>query len=148
VLRRSRFLVLLSLCSLAPAPCLGLTPTLVLTKAKRGDVTFSHGRHADEYQIGCEKCHHNLATGPQEATTCKGCHLRSDHRGLCHECHLSERDEGYPVQLAGIRKRLQKEEIPTLYRAFHALCRNCHIGENNARATKAPVECGGCHRAG
>lgn len=144
---RVRVLALLSAGCLLPALCLGLTPTLSLTKAKRGEVAFSHGRHVEQYGVTCEKCHHNLATGPQEAGTCKGCHLRADHRGLCHECHLSDRDDGYQAKIEGLRKRLHTDEIPSLYRAFHASCRNCHFSENSKGKAKAPVECGGCHRS-
>ncbi|MBI5015445.1 MAG: cytochrome c3 family protein [Deltaproteobacteria bacterium] len=141
-------LLLVGAAALGPGVCAALTPTLILAKAKRGEVVFTHGRHVEQYGVACEKCHHNLAAGPQEPTTCKGCHVRSDHRGLCHECHFSDRDDGYQERLESARRRLKKDELPTLYRAFHSLCRNCHVAENSVHKTRAPVECGGCHRAG
>lgn len=132
--------------ALLPSLSGALTDTLVLSRAKRGEVAFTHGRHAGALGIPCERCHHNLAAGPKE-TTCQGCHLRSDHRGLCHECHLSDRDDGSAAAAEAVKKRLGKDDVPTLYKAFHNLCRNCHAVENSQKKTKAPYECGGCHRA-
>ena len=68
--------------------------------------------------------------------------------GLCHDCHISDKEDRAEARMAELRKRLGKAELPNLYRAFHTLCRNCHIAENAQKKTKAPVDCGGCHKTG
>ena len=144
--RRSPLLVLALCSSFAAFDCLALSENISLTRASRGAVDFTHANHYQKYDVKCEKCHHNMQMPPAEGASCKGCHLSADHRGLCHQCHISNKQDDYQTAYDRLRKKLNKEDVPNLYRAFHSLCRNCHITENAVRGRAAPVDCSGCHR--
>ncbi len=123
-----------------------LTDPIELPRARRGVVTFPHLAHAEDYGIACDRCHHNIRATRPDTVDCKGCHLSPQHQGLCHDCHISTRDPDYTERDAAVRARLGKASIPPLFKAFHGLCRDCHKQSNARDGTKAPYECGGCHR--
>jgi len=144
-IRPARPVLLLALVGL-PATAVAISEVIPLERAKRGVVQFTHQRHAYELEVECDRCHHNIARIRSGATTCKGCHADSDHSGLCHQCHLSNRDADYQENLARVQRDLGRENIPNRFKAFHNLCRNCHHEVNQSENRKAPYECGGCHR--
>ena len=117
---------------------------ITLSKAKRGPVPFTHRNHLEKYAIACDRCHHSTEV-PPTPVSCKECHLNRPHRGVCHDCHTSDNEPDAASLREQVEKRTGKSQLPNLFRAFHSLCRNCHIAENAAKGTKAPVECGGCH---
>ncbi|MDF1553384.1 MAG: cytochrome c3 family protein [Deferrisomatales bacterium] len=138
-------LLVAALCG-APASAAALSEVVSLDRANRGTVRFTHRRHAYELEVECSRCHHNIARIPSGATTCKGCHADQQHSGLCHQCHLSNRDTGYEEDLARVRRELGRDDIPNRFKAFHNLCRNCHHEVNESQNRQAPYECGGCHK--
>lgn len=131
---------------LAPVAATAIAPVINLDRASRGNVAFTHDNHANAYDIACDRCHHNIRPVSPQATSCKGCHLGKDHQGLCHGCHFSNRDADYEDRTAALEAKLGRRPIPTLFKAFHALCRDCHADSNRTRDTRAPYECGGCHK--
>ncbi len=117
-----------------------------LPRARRGVVTFPHRKHADDYGIPCARCHHNMSVIRAEQPTCRGCHMNPAHQGLCHDCHVSNRDKDFAERYARLKEKLGVERLPTLFKAFHGSCRGCHAQVNRAEGKKAPYECGGCHK--
>ncbi|RMG84470.1 MAG: hypothetical protein D6708_17010 [Candidatus Dadabacteria bacterium] len=117
-----------------------------LTRARRGVVVLPHRKHVEEWGVECDRCHHNIAMIRQGQTNCQGCHLNLQHEGLCHDCHLSNREDGYAERYTALKKKLGVQKIPTLFKAFHGLCRGCHAEVNEKEGKKAPYECGGCHK--
>lgn len=124
----------------------GFPEKINLIESPRGVVAFPHLFHAADLDISCEKCHHNISFVPTGEKICKGCHLNTKHRGLCHECHISNRRNGYEEEYEKIKSALKKDEVPFMYKVFHSLCRDCHA-EANKGGKKAPYQCEGCHKA-
>jgi hypothetical protein len=123
-----------------------LDEVIVLPRANRGEVAFTHRAHAYDYDVGCDRCHHNITMVASDGATCRGCHLNEQHRGLCHDCHLSNRDRDFSGRYQTLQAELGKQKIPILFKAFHRLCRDCHTQVNQAEGRSAPAECGGCHK--
>ncbi len=132
---------------LGSASAWAITPEIRLPRARRGVVTFSHQAHAEQYGVACSRCHHNVTPVPSDRMTCKGCHMDLRHGGLCHDCHISTRDRDYAARYEGLQRELGKKKIPSLFKAFHGLCRGCHAEVNRTQGKKAPYECGGCHKS-
>ena len=143
---RTVFPVLVAALCGAPASALAISEVIPLDRAKRGTVEFTHQRHAYELGVECGRCHHNISRIKAGETSCKGCHAAQQHSGLCHQCHLSNRDPDYEERIAAVQEQLGREKVPNLFKAFHNLCRNCHAQVNEAERGKAPYECDGCHR--
>jgi len=138
-------LLAVALCS-APLTAAAISERLTLDRAKRGPVPFTHQRHAYELEVECNRCHHNISPIAPGATTCKGCHAGGQHSGLCGQCHLSNRDPGYEADRVRVERELNRSDIPSRFKAFHNLCRNCHDDANQTQGKRAPYECGGCHQ--
>ncbi len=88
-------------------------------KLKRPPVPFSHRAHHEDYKIKCTQCHHTFEDG-------KNIWTPDDGANACEDCHTTPyRNEG---------------KMPSLYNAFHHLCKDCH------KAAKAgPQTCDDCH---
>lgn len=84
-------------------------PVRMVFKGSAGNVLFTHQEHAQNYDLDCASCHHNLED--DEIYNCNECHEPgttgedSDIMGLtdalhaqCIECH-TENDAG-PVECA------------------------------------------------
>ena len=102
----------------------------------KGIVEFSHGKHADEYEIGCGECHHDDKGQPLELK-------KGDPVQRCIECHKEpgERPKGKDAP------KLSKEERLAFHaEALHYNCKDCHKDHNKENNTKAaPTTCTQCH---
>ena len=58
---------------LAVAAALALDEVIVLPRANRGEVAFTHRAHAYDYEVVCDRCHHNIKMVRSEGATCKSC---------------------------------------------------------------------------
>ncbi|MCG8470723.1 MAG: cytochrome c family protein [Desulfobacterales bacterium] len=85
-----------TLCYTALSPAAPDEPVRLLFDGSAGDVLFTHQTHAQDYDLECASCHHNLEDG--------------DEIYNCGECH----DEGGDA-----------EDYPTTD-AMHAQCIGCH----------------------
>lgn len=94
----------------------GDVPETIVLKAKNGDVTLSHRKHTEGYEIKCGECHHTWKEGekvkkcdechgvdenapkPMKAfhDQCKGCHETANEKDGkkaptgCKECHIKK----------------------------------------------------------
>ena len=95
------------------------------SKDRKGPVTFSHRKHAKEYNISCWDCHHEYDEGVNTWSPWSGETLQ------CQECH--DPDE-------------QIDEVMRLQTAFHVNCKNCHKAlEKEGKKTGPYRKCLGCH---
>lgn len=96
---------------------------------KRHTATFSHSKHAMDYDITCVRCHHTLEQGATAVDE------------SCRDCHGSE-------ALTNLRKQgVPREETGQPYLiALHDMCVDCHkeIKANNP-GVKVPLACWRCH---
>lgn len=97
---------------------------------KRHTVTFTHSRHAMDYDITCVRCHHTLekgATAVEEG---------------CKDCHEDTGLESYREFRSVSEEERQEHYILVL----HDQCIDCHKEiKSHARRSRAPVACWGCH---
>jgi hypothetical protein len=88
---------------------------------KKGPVTLSHVKHAEDYAIDCGECHHVYQDG-------KNVFKPGDPVKKCGQCHPVRENQG----------KLYKLSDGT---AFHKICRDCHKARN-----KGPYQkCNECH---
>jgi hypothetical protein len=85
----------------------------------KSPVEFNHKEHAVDYKIDCASCHHVYKDG-------KNVWKEGDKVAKCAECHTSARKT--------------VDGVPSLYKAFHDNCRDCHKKEK-----KGPTKCNECH---
>lgn len=89
-------------------------PDTVLFTPKRGNVTFTHGKHAkltdcvtchhesksekplESKQQKCTACHTNPATEPVKTSLRNAMHDTVNKEGLCYSCHNKELAAGKP----------------------------------------------------
>lgn len=116
--RLSHLLVVLGAALLVASVAYAKAPPAEVTlKAKQGNVSFSHKKHADEQKIACKKCHHNID--------------KEKDKMSCADCHKDAAEGG----------------IPSSKDAFHKSCIACHKEKKAAdAATKAPTGCKDCHK--
>ena len=81
-------------------------PETVVLKAKKGDVTFPHKKHVDEYKVKCRTCHHKMDTD-KDKMSCRSCH--------------------------GAKKQ---GDVPKAMTAFHKRCKGCHKKHKPKAPTK------------
>ncbi|NVL91104.1 MAG: cytochrome c3 family protein [Desulfobacterales bacterium] len=90
-------------------------------KGERPAAAFAHEDHNEKAEIEeCNVCHHVHKDGELVED-------ESSEGQSCSDCHNVK--EGYPT--------------PSLMKAYHDLCKACHL-ENK----KGPVTCGECHPRG
>lgn len=93
---------------------------------KKGPAKLTHTKHAQEYEIACEKCHHEYRDG-------KNVWKENDPVKKCGECH-------YPLKKNGKAMKLRK--------AYHKNCKACHK-ESAKKGKPAPFKkCKKCHTKG
>ena len=93
------------------------------TEDKKNPVKLSHKKHAEEYEIACDSCHHVYQEG--ENTWKQG-----DPVEKCVACHDPMEDQ---------------DNVIKLQRAFHKNCRDCHK-EVTQEGREAPYKkCTDCH---
>ena len=113
-------------------------------KHKKGIVTFSHAKHADEYakqfpdfyKNGCGECHHDKDGKPLALKA-------GDNVQGCFECHNKE---GERPKGKGAPKLSKKERLAYHAEALHYNCKDCHKKVNKKTKKKsAPTTCAKCH---
>jgi hypothetical protein len=93
------------------------------TEDKKKPVKLSHEKHAEEYKIACDSCHHVYEEG-------KNVWNQGDPVEKCVACHD-------PIETQGNIMKLQS--------AFHKNCRDCHK-EVSQEGREAPYKkCTDCH---
>lgn len=88
---------------------------------RRGPVNLSHKKHAEDYKVACNQCHHEYKDG-------KNVWKDTDPVKKCIECHD-------PVE--------KKGNADTLQNAYHKNCQGCH---KELQGKEAPYKkCTDCH---
>ena len=113
-----------------PAEILILSP--LWEKHTKGGVAFTHEKHAKDYKIGCDECHHIYENG-------KNVWKEGMPVDKCEACH----NEG---TVKGETKLLPDAKKKNLKLAFHRNCQGCHrkLKKEDSK-TSAPTTCGKCH---
>ncbi len=106
----------------------------IWTSHTKSAVHLTHKKHAEDYKIACDKCHHVFKDG-------KNVWKQGDPVQKCEACHNEPTIEG--------EKKLPPDQQKlNLKIAFHDNCQGCHKEEKkNKPDTKAPITCTGCHPA-
>jgi hypothetical protein len=100
-----------------------------LTKAP---VKLSHKKHAEDYKVACDQCHHVMKDG-------KNVWKKGDEVQTCDKCHNEATVQG-EMKLSPEQKKLN------LKLAFHKNCQDCHKKAKAEKSdSKAPTTCAGCH---
>ena len=94
---------------------------------KYEDTKLSHKKHAEDYKIQCDQCHHVYKEG-------KNVFKAGDKVQKCEECHNVAKTG------KALREASPEEKKLSLYNAFHDNCKACHKKEQ-----KGPVKCMECH---
>lgn len=114
------------------------TPGYENVKRRKGPprfkpVTFTHKKHAEDYEITCGECHHDENGEPLELTM-------GDDVHPCYECHdIFE------------KTKENRRDIMVHENAMHGNCRDCHkevnieAGDPKGRKGPAPTSCTQCH---
>lgn len=106
----------------------GLKKVIILDSqdGKRGPVSFSHLKHAGEYEVSCTECHHEYKDG-------KNIWTQNDPVKKCGECHDPEE---------------KKDGVMKLQNAFHKNCRDCHkqMAEESTSEIAPYKKCTDCHQ--
>jgi hypothetical protein len=99
----------------------------------KGEVRFTHERHAKEYRIACTECHHVYKDG--ENVWQQGMPVEK-----CQDCHDEATVRGEKTLAPDVQKR-------NLKLAFHENCVTCHrdVKKENPDTT-APTTCTKCHK--
>ena len=94
------------------------------TEDKKKPVRLSHKKHAEEYEMACNSCHHIYEEG-------ENVWKQGDQVEKCVACHDPVKDQGNVIKLQS---------------AFHKNCRDCHK-EMSQKGKEAPYKkCTDCHR--
>ena len=117
-------------------------PIRIFFATKGGNVVFSHIAHFRDYELPCERCHHESKEPTSDPLLCRNCHSavfdeafaekHQDNTGeFCGRCHHQE-----PVGT----KYSHAEHSDD----FCAECTDCHHTED---IESEPGNCGECHEA-
>jgi len=95
-------------------------------------VPFTHLKHADDYGIACNECHHVFEGG-------KNVWEEGDDVQKCEECHNEP-------TIKGEKKLPEAQQKLNLKLAFHNNCTGCHKAHKKEnKDTTAPITCTQCH---
>jgi hypothetical protein len=126
--------VLLGLSGAADVPDEFVIQDSLWAKHTKSGVKFSHKKHAEEYGVACNECHHVFEGG-------KNVFKEGDPVQKCHDCHNEPTIKG--------EKKLSKDKQKlNLKIAFHNNCQSCHKKlkkEDKAKYGKIPTTCIQCH---
>jgi hypothetical protein len=86
---------------------------------KKGPVPLSHAKHSEEYDIGCDACHHEYEDG-------ENVWKEGDPVKKCVECHDTQKSDG---------------DVKKLQIAFHNNCKNCHKEVGDQAPSKKCTDC-------
>ena len=117
-------------------------PDIITYASSVGDVRFTHNAHAEEQEIECVECHHqihakNLVTPHPDYMTsswisCKTCHDEGSDWNKkyyrCSDCHLTDSKD--------ISDETLSSKVVT-----HKNCWNCHETGTGVEASKGCIEC-------
>ena len=107
----------------------------VFGKHKKALVTLSHKKHAEDYKIACETCHH-VYEGK------KNVWKKGDKVDKCTTCH---KEAKAPKAKKGEPKMSKADKIKDYYySAIHENCVGCHKAEKK-KGKNAPSACKDCH---
>lgn len=141
-------------------------PVRVPLANKGGLVVFDHTKHAADYAISCETCHHESEEAREDVLPCGTCHgltfdenFRTTHMETitdpmaCVKCHHTNSlpEPGEPIPVAdftgcneeGCHEETPAELIPDRMQAFHQQCMSCH--ETEKKGPFQPDQCNQCH---
>ena len=92
---------------------------------RRGPVAFTHLDHTENYEVGCEECHHEYKDG-------KNVWEEGDPVKKCAACHDPNRNQG---------------NVKKLSIAYHKNCKTCHRNlVQRGDSEDAPYrKCTDCH---
>ena len=76
-------------------------PDSAVLKAKNGNITFPHKKHAEEMKLPCVTCHHGLKEGTVPDKKCNDCHgvdakapkAQDAFHKTCQGCHKTENEK-------------------------------------------------------
>ena len=92
---------------------------------RRGPVSFTHLKHAKNYNISCWECHHEYEDSTNVWVPW------SDETPGCADCHDPGKGE---------------DKMPGLQKAYHLECRGCHqVLKEQGKKTGPYRGCFGCH---
>lgn len=103
----------------------------VYTKHTKPLVKFTHKKHATDYKIACNDCHHVYKDG-------KNVWKKGDAVKACDSCHNV--GKGAAQLSPEEKKKLASPEL-----ALHKNCKDCHT-KAKAQGKNAPVACNQCHK--
>ena len=90
-------------------------------KDKKGPVKLTHKKHAVDYKVACNDCHHVYKDG-------KNVWKEGEPVQKCSECHDPKKKQGNTMKLQN---------------AYHKNCKNCH--KDSGKATAPHKKCNDCH---
>jgi len=106
------------------------------TKDKYGPAKLSHKKHAEEYKVPCQDCHHVYKDG-------KNVWKKGDAVQKCDTCHTCVKTG------KALKDASPEEQKLSLYNAYHDNCKGCHQKYNKEHkddaTKKAPTKCTECH---
>ncbi len=94
---------------------------------KYEDTKLTHKKHATDYKLQCDSCHHIYKDG-------KNTWQEGQEVQKCEACHTSAKTG------KALREASPEEKKLSLYDAFHDNCKGCHKKEQ-----KGPIKCLECH---
>ena len=128
-----------------PGDVAGAVPTRIRFDNAGGKVVFDHKKHAADYAVPCERCHHESATPRENVKPCGTCHgvtfddaFRKNHAAAindgasCVTCHHSE----YAAA---------KWDHDAHAQGYSPSCTDCH---HDTSIEPTPTNCADCHSDG
>lgn len=100
----------------------------------KGLVVFTHKKHAEDYKIACQDCHHVYEGG-------KNVWKEGDAVQKCAACHKEAKAP------AGDKTPKAEKIKIYYYDAIHANCSGCHKDLKKAGKPTGPTSCKDCHPA-
>ena len=92
----------------------GGTPVRLLLENAGGRVVFDHQRHAEDYKVACETCHHESGKPRENVQPCGACH-GIDFGGSFREDHVA----AFADDRVFVNGRWNFEEAPDDLRTLH-----------------------------
>ena len=122
----------------------GKTPVRLLLENAGGRVVFDHRRHAEDYKVACETCHHESAEARENVQPCGACH-GVDFDGSFREDHVAAfaDDETTCATCHHMGSAPAKWDHAAHAEEYGLSCTDCHHA--NADIEPEPARCTACH---
>lgn len=122
----------------------GKTPVRLLLENAGGRVVFDHRRHAEDYKVACEACHHESAEARENVQPCGACH-GVDFDGSFREDHVAAfaDDETTCATCHHMGSAPAKWDHAAHAEEYGLSCTDCHHA--NADIEPEPARCTACH---